>query len=168
MLYETDLEHSHPDFARDTILKDEIVDGYRIVTIINHDTQEKEVWYMYLESATIVEEGIAATSTAENFASTSETIVPTDTASTTQEGALVLGTTTTVSSTTQQPVLNLLKQTWKKYYGKELALSPGLLVIEIQQQEELDRLEDIDTVPNFASDTIKRIKGVLEIPFSFK
>ena len=39
VLYDTDLLHMHPDFARDTILKDETFDGIRVVTIVAHQVR---------------------------------------------------------------------------------------------------------------------------------
>lgn len=44
-LYETPVEHEHPDFARDTILKDKSDDNVRVISIINGDTNAREIWY---------------------------------------------------------------------------------------------------------------------------
>ncbi len=45
VIYETPVEHEHPDFTRDTILKDKSDDNVRVVSIINADTNNKEIWY---------------------------------------------------------------------------------------------------------------------------
>lgn len=45
VLYDTPTEHEHPDFTRDTILKDKSDDNIRVVSIINSDTNNKELWY---------------------------------------------------------------------------------------------------------------------------
>lgn len=47
VLYETptSLTHVHPDFARDTFLKDTIKDSLHVVNIINNDSTHKEIWY---------------------------------------------------------------------------------------------------------------------------
>ncbi len=45
VLYETPVLHQHPDFSRDTILKDKSDEGVRVVSIINSDTNITEIWY---------------------------------------------------------------------------------------------------------------------------
>ena len=50
VLYESVIEHSHPDFARDIVLKDQSDDGVRVVNIINSDTGVNEIWYTTLDS----------------------------------------------------------------------------------------------------------------------
>jgi hypothetical protein len=45
VLYETPVIHPHPDFVRDTILKDKSDEGVRVVSIINSDTNINEIWY---------------------------------------------------------------------------------------------------------------------------
>lgn len=50
VLYETPVIHPHPDFVRDTILKDTSDDGVRVVSIINSDTNNNEIWYTTLEN----------------------------------------------------------------------------------------------------------------------
>lgn len=49
VLYETSVAHEHPDFARDTILKDKSDDGVRVVNIINSDTSANEIWYTTID-----------------------------------------------------------------------------------------------------------------------
>lgn len=144
VLYENVVTHVHPDFTRDTILKDEIIDGVRIVTIINSETKEKEVWYMYLDGLTD---------------DTKSATLATSTEGTTTALALISEASTTVATAT--PVIDLLKHVWKKYLGKDLDVSSSDLLASIKQQEEEQFIDQIDTPPNFASDTIKMIKGVL-------
>jgi hypothetical protein len=46
VLYETPGElRAHPDFTRDSILKDKSDDNVRVVNIINSDTNNREIWY---------------------------------------------------------------------------------------------------------------------------
>lgn len=47
VLYDTpsSLTHAHPDFARDTFLKDTTKDSVHVVNIINNDSTHKEIWY---------------------------------------------------------------------------------------------------------------------------
>lgn len=49
VLYETPVIHEHPDFARDTVLKDKSDDGIRVVNIINGDTNANEIWYTTID-----------------------------------------------------------------------------------------------------------------------
>jgi hypothetical protein len=157
VLYDTDVVHVHPDFARDTILKDEIIDGMRIVTIINNDTNTKEVWYMPLEIMTEMATSTLTGTTTELSLATSS-FVQLGIASTTEVNAsgteLSEGTTTKIV-----PLVNLLKKTWKKYEGDDLTLSTTELAAEIEKQEEEKKQEEIILFPDFASDTIKTIKG---------
>lgn len=50
VLYETPVIHPHPDFVRDTILKDKSDEGLRVINIINSDTNNNEVWYTTIET----------------------------------------------------------------------------------------------------------------------
>jgi hypothetical protein len=50
VLYETVIVHEHPDFSRDTILKDKTDDGVRVVNIINSDTNANEIWYTTVDT----------------------------------------------------------------------------------------------------------------------
>jgi hypothetical protein len=164
VLYETVLTHSHPDFARDTILKDEILDGVRVVTIINSETKSEEIWYMYLDdeevsnaSSTVLltEANQIASSTVES-SSTQPTL---DAASTT----VVISSTTDAVATTSLEVpqiLNLLKNKWKKYEGKNATLGTAELVLDIKKLDVVAEEEALDMLPDFASDTIKKIKGL--------
>ena len=171
VLYDSPLEYSHPDFARDTILKDEIIDGVRIVTIVNSDTTKEEVWYMYLEEE-------VATSTRESASSTLESSTSTLFSSTTESSLLVKGATqnttqdTSVSSTTTPSTLMststsiikpvIQKNIWFKFEGKAKGMSGQELREHIKKndEEKLDPTER-DRVPDFSVDVIKRIKGTL-------
>lgn len=151
VLYESELNHMHPDFARDTILKDEIVSGYRIVTIINNDTKEKEIWYISvgdMASSTELDVVVASTITLSDTHATTSTSLSNATST--------LGSTTTIKS----PVLDLLKHVWKKYVGTDLNIGSGSLIEEIKKQEVLADIEKVTIIPDFASDTIKKMKGV--------
>jgi hypothetical protein len=153
VLYETELSHSHPDFARDTILKDEIIDGIRIVTIINSENSLHEIWYMYLDDATSTD----ATSTVTTSTSTEgETVLATTTASTTLTSVDEQATST---ASTTPVAANLLKRTWKKYLGTDLSVGTQVLIEAIKKQELIEQLDQEERMPDFASDTIKRMKG---------
>jgi hypothetical protein len=154
VLYNTEIEHTHPDFSRDTILKDETVDGIRMVTIINNDTNEQEIWYMLVEESAVSSTSVVATST---DVSTSSPLVASSTAELLHDGSSTLDATSTVI---QAPILEVLKHTWKKYTGKDLTIATAQLVEEIKKQEESEKIGELDILPDFASDTIKRMKGV--------
>jgi hypothetical protein len=159
VLYDTDTVHVHPDFARDTILKDEIIDGMRIVTIINNDTNVQEIWYMSLEFVTATSSDFLATSTLSTSLSSQEgsssvLLLTAATSSNEEDTSLIKSTTTKII-----PLANLLKNGWKKYIGENISLSTTDLVVEIKKQEEAEKAEEIAMIPDFASDTIKRIKG---------
>lgn len=168
VLYETSVAHTHPDFARDTILKDEILDGVRVVTIINNDTLQQEVWYMNLDVfnsiGTTTEVLVVSTTSLTDALSTStqDLIV----GSSSQEGKIdthssstvIVGTSTNATST----ALDLLKRSWKKYEGKDMTLATQAIVEEIKKQEVeeiIKKIEETNALPDFASDTIKRMKG---------
>ncbi len=165
VLYESTLEHAHPDFKRDTILKDEVVDGMRIVTIINNDNNREEVWYMYLEDevATSTLETASSTllmSTSTEVASTSDSalFVPDTSNDVTSSSTEIASSTATSSVPFIKPVIQ--KNTWLKFDGKVNGISGHELYIEIKKldQEKLDPKERSRT-PDFTLDTIKRIKG---------
>lgn len=174
VLYESTLAHIHPDFARDTILKDEIVDGVRVVTIINNETKMQEVWYMYLETATSTL--LVGASTTDNGTTTDALLLSSSTLGTSTENVsqhLVLDGSTTLDSnatTTALPVVDLLRHTWKKFEVKNITLiSTAELVETIKKKEIEDKKkeeekikieEEKDVLPDFASDTIKKMKGV--------
>jgi hypothetical protein len=164
VLYESDMEHMHPDFARDTILKDEIIDGIRIVTIINNDTKEKEIWYMVLEASDTASSTLSvSTSTLEIASSTEVSSTSAVLNSSSTDTSLIMDASSTASTTLEiikTPVVDLLKNKWKKYTGKDITISTAQLVVEIKQQEESEKIEELDILPDFATDTIKRMKGV--------
>ncbi len=173
VLYDSPLEYSHPDFVRDTILNDVTVDGMRLVTIINNETNEEETWYMYLDEGTevatstsdiIATTTIAVTSTSTtttlgNEASTStatdiaidqqsETVTEVATSSiltdvATSSSEGVLATTTATSTPVIVPVTP--KNKWFKLEKKEqwVALSPRELVEEIKRTDK-EKLEEKD------------------------
>lgn len=134
VVYEGTTEYSHPDFRRDTILKDETVDGMRLVTIINSETGEEEIWYMYLDeeevtpiaSSTIVSASTtldgfdSASSTQKHASSTKEKEdkgLHNEHASTTEDFATTtdITATTTVTATTSAKITPVIpKQKWFK------------------------------------------------------
>ena len=165
VLYETVMTHEHPDFARDTILKDEVVDGMRVLTIINNETKLQEVWYMHIDT-TASTTGVGVTTSSTTDASST----PTLTASTTEgSGALTqqivtqdASSTGTSTSMIPIPVIDPLLNKWKKYDGKDTTIATKTIVEEIKKQEAealIDAQAVADTLPNFASDTVKRMKG---------
>lgn len=167
VLYETTLSHVHPDFARDTILKDEIVDGVRVLTIINNDTKLEEIWYMYLEDGASTSYTPIATSTIGTSTLPSVIASSTEGTTTQESSSYVLqsnGTTSPESNASSTlSVVDLLKRTWKKYEGKETSLPASEIVEEIKKQEEQEKIKEEeakDILPDFASDTLKRMKGV--------
>ena len=180
VLYETALEHTHPDFARDTILKDEIVDGVRIVTIINNETNAEEIWYMVLEEAvatststldvasstiattTEVLVGLGATST--DATSTQQQLENSTVHSTTSDSLITASGTESGATSTEPVVVDLLVRKWKKFSGDIAIAEVALLVQAIKQQELLEKEGGVatsteDMLPDFALDIIKRIKG---------
>lgn len=50
VLYETPVVHPHPDFVRDTLLREKIDDGVRVINIINSDTNNSEIWYTTVDA----------------------------------------------------------------------------------------------------------------------
>lgn len=170
VLYETALSHAHPDFARDTILKDETIDGIRIVTIINNDTNEEEVWYMILEESTTVSTGTLEASTSTLATSTELSVSSTSEQSLVMEGtstsllSTATGTESVASSTQTSVVVDVVTRKWKKYIGKEKPVGVTFLVeaIRKQEQDEKDGKTATSTeerLPDFALDTIKKIRG---------
>jgi hypothetical protein len=162
VLYETVVMHVHPDFTRDTILKDEIIDGVRVVTIINNDTMMQEVWYMRLEENVVATTTLnEATSTQIIEGSSSQDVLN---VSTTSSNSSSTSTDSSTSTSTRPiiPVVDLLKQQWKKFEGKDVTLATHSIVEEIKKQEVdeiIKKIEEENALPNFASDTIKRMKG---------
>jgi hypothetical protein len=182
VLYETVMTHEHPDFARDTILKDEVVEGMRVLTIINNETLQQEVWYMHIDTTTL--DGTASTTstidtTASSTLDASSTLVTASTThsssteSTAQTSNQLLtqeiastGTSTEVMTTgttsSTSPLRIVTPPKWKRYDGKDATIATALIVDEIKKQEALAVIEAqvvADALPNFALDTVKRMKG---------
>lgn len=167
VLYEEVLTHVHPDFARDTILKDEIVDGIRVLAIINNETKLEEIWYMYLEEGTSTAAlplGVATSTEATSTEATSTSVryIALEESGTSSPGT---ATGTQEASTTDTiKVVNLLKRTWKKYESVgEVKLTQTELIEAIKEQEtkEVEKKKEEELViPNFASDTVKLMKGL--------
>lgn len=191
VLYDSTLEYSHPDFVRDTILKDETIDGVRLVTIINNETNEEEVWYMYLDEE--ITEDALTTSATSTIASSTTLLenATTSTSTTTPEVILPLTATTTevemasssmatstdmatstTASTTPKITPVIPKNKWFKLEKKEVwvELSPRELVEEIkkvdkeklaEREDEEKEKEKEDRLPDFAKDILRKIKGTL-------
>ena len=182
VLYETVMTHEHPDFARDTILKDEVVEGMRVLTIINNETLQQEVWYMHIDTTTL--DGTASTTSATDVTAsstldasstlvTASTTHSSSTESTAQTSNQLLtqeiastGTSTEVMTTgttsSTSPLRVVTPPKWKKYDGKDTTIATALIVDEIKKQEALAVIEAqvvADALPNFALDTVKRMKG---------
>lgn len=177
VLYDSTLEYTHPDFTRDTILNDETIDGVRLVTIINNETNEEEIWYMYLEEEVAqatttldMASTTVATTTDATGTSTQEIIAPPIEATSTVDISTSTATTTDVIATTTATTTALIvpvvpKNKWFKLEKKEAwsTLSPREIVQEIKKEEKEDMKQELeqDRLPNFAKDLIKRIKGAL-------
>ncbi len=185
VLYDSTLEYTHPDFTRDTILNDETIDGVRLVTIINNETNEEETWYMYLEEEVAratttldIATTTVATTTDVTGTSTQEIIVlpvePIEATSTIDIATSTTATTTDVTATTTATTTALIapvvpKNKWFKLEKKEewVSLSARELVSEIKKNDKEEIKEEVkvekveDRLPDFARDLIKRIKGAL-------
>lgn len=165
VLYETVMTHEHPDFARDTILKDEVVDGMRVLTIINNETKLQEVWYMHIDTtASTTSEDVTASSTTDASSTPTLTASTTDGGSTLAQQIVTQDASSTGTSTpvVPIPVIDPLLNKWKKYDGKDTTIATKIIVEEIKKQEAeavIDAQAVADTLPNFASDTVKRMKG---------
>lgn len=160
VLYDTPFIHEHPDFARDTILKDETAGGIRILTIINNETNVQEIWYMYLEDATTTDE--LATSTEEVASTTVQ--VSTSTIIIPESDATSTNSTTTVASSTPRIKPVIPKNIWLKFEGERReGISGETFAREIRKtDEEKNKSEEEkkNELPDFAIDIIKRVKGV--------
>ena len=146
VLYETALNHAHPDFARDTILKDETKSNFRIVTLINNESKVEEIWYLRLKES-------EASSSVFSVSSTTPAL---SFATGTSEGA-------TTSSSSEVANITKISQVvfrWKRLISETIPTTLDEILLAIAHQEALDESMD-DTLPNFASDTIKRMKGLL-------
>ncbi len=171
VLYETTLMHAHPDFARDTILKDETIGDMRIVTIVNSETKLEEIWYMYLDTTvsatgTVILDSTstAVDSNATTTSGTTTTKMITHSASegTTTQSVTVEGTTTTSTTAPSiRPVVQ--KNVWIKFEGtRKEGVSLVMFAQEIRKTDEqklLNEEEKKRQLPDFALDIIKRIKG---------
>jgi hypothetical protein len=179
VMFQSTISHEHPDFARDTILKDEVVDGVRILTIINSDTNKEEIWYMQANDS-LAE--VHATTTLQNSSTTSTVINDaTSTATSSNQFAhelfatssividssskeLVTATSATNTEAIQIQKNQQVKPVWKKYQGDITTfdtVQDVLVAIKKQEKKEV-LIEEVDTlkVPDFAVDIIKRIKGI--------
>lgn len=187
VLYDSPLEYTHPDFVRDTILKDETVDGVRLVTIINNETNEEEIWYMYLDdevvtsSSTDLAVEVATTSLAtstsmvtavattsiENIAQTATTSELLFASSTQAVTTFSTSTDIATSSSSTVPVITpvIPKNKWFKLEKREAwaSLSAKELVEEIKKEDkkEVEEKKKEDRLPDFALDVIRKIKGAL-------
>ena len=160
VLYETSITHEHPDFKRDTILQDEIVDGIRIIRIINNDTNEEEVWYMYVEETYATSTVNTSSSTNISNSTTSENVINESSTSTSigTSSQAITGTSTVVLVSTSSEIIKpiVVKNKWLKFDG-DISGEKGisLLVKEIKEQEE--KKEYI--LPDFTKDLIRKIGG---------
>ncbi len=165
VFYETTVTHMHPDFARDTILKDEIIDGVRVVTIINSDTKQEEIWYMMLEQVPVPQVPLSSSATT-TATTTAETSTTTDFSTSSSSEVVTSTTSSTSPPLVQQESVNLLVKTWKKFEPKSTPEVNGDqtslqdVVKEIKEKEEKIFIEEITSIPNFEKDTIKKMKGV--------
>lgn len=185
VLYEGKQAHEHPDFSRDTILSDETIDDMRIVTIINNDTNEEEIWYMYLditgtstvstasstepaEIATSTLTSATSTLTLETHATSSPVTQSLETSTTTATSTEVVQKATTtvdgIQNTEITPVLP--RNVWFKWKGKGEVLGETIsareLVDVIKKADEviLDKEKKESRLPDFSVDLLKQIKGV--------
>lgn len=155
VLYETPLTHEHPDFKRDTILQDEVVNGIRVLRIINNDTNKEEVWYMHPEEATSTSL-LTASTTAPGSDNATTTNSLSDTSNATD--TVKQGTTTADILPSPDRVIkpSMQKNVWMKLESDETsAKGTEALVKEIQKQEERQEF----MIPDFSKDFIKKIQG---------
>lgn len=165
VLYETVIVHAHPDFKRDTILKDVTVDGIRLVTLINSDNNKEEVWYMHLD--TDVAESVAtstallATTTLLVEATTTATgteLIQTTTSTTTSATSAAVG----IATSTEKTKYVVPKNKWLKWEGLLLKdMASERIIEEIRKQEKLLTEDNKLEEPDFSLDIIKRIKGTI-------
>lgn len=162
VLYEGTIIHTHPDFTRDTILKDETVDGVRVVTIINSETSLEEIWYMYLDDVVSSSDATSMTLKASSTLNSSSTIEILSTATTSSTTDMLASTTiVSASSTFTTPINPLIKNVWKKHEGilPRAGYATSELVKEIKKQDLKEDEETKEALPNFSLDIIKRMKG---------
>lgn len=170
VIYETTVAHPHPDFTRDTILKDEEEGGVRILTIINNETKREEVWYMYLDTASSSTEisssteMVVATSSLSATSSSFEKLITPETSSTTSLSEEIASTSSSLiygTSTSIRPVMP--RMVWYKFEGKASGKSLSEIVLEIKIIDK-ERLEppEVDRVPDFTKDTLISIRGAVD------
>ncbi len=169
VLYETPIVHIHPDFNRDTILQDEVIEGVRIIRIINIDTNKEETWYMYLEKNSLIGASTTVTSSTGTQLAPEEKFSEGSISATVSETeAIILSTTTETSIvgiSTTTVIREKNKNTWFKYEGD--AITPTVSDIadfeklKIIEKDSVDEKIDVvlDLLPDFISERIKRIKG---------
>jgi hypothetical protein len=157
VLYETIVEHIHPDFERDTILEDVTVGDVRIVRLKNSDTDKEEVWYMYPEatsssattietaSGTVLVTGAASTTTPAEISSTTSVI----------SEDIILATSTATSSVASTLIQ---KNSWYKL-NRALPKDGSIeqILDLIKEEEKRKKLP----LPDFKKDEIKSIKGTV-------
>lgn len=163
VLFDSTQAHPHPDFARDTILKDETVNDMRIVHLINSENSQEEIWYMYLDDATSTE--TVATSSDIVASSTEGTttlvVIP---ALTTQEIASTTSSSTesVATSSVVTPRIKPVspKNVWMRFTAaKAEGLSGAALAELIRAIDDKKNESVLDDTPDFAVDVIKGIKG---------
>jgi hypothetical protein len=171
VLYESPLLHTHPDFARDTILSDETVSGMRILGIVNSETNKEEIWYMYLDIASSTDEISVELHTASTTDVATSTILIAATSTLVIEGVTstkqttnITGDATTSASSSElrskmiKPVLP--KNIWMKFEGKRKeGMSLTAFARHIRKLDEDRILKKYREMPDFSLDIIKRIKG---------
>lgn len=187
VLYETTFLHEHPDFSRDTILKDETIGGMRIVTLINSETNLEEIWYMYLAEVvqtassstllTATSTQVSATGTTSNSSNSMptlekvESVMQNEIQKNAEEAPLISsGTSTSVSSTTLDIATSstqieyvIQKNTWRKFEGihdKKIsgaALAETIRTLDEKKMNSKDQLKR--EKPDFTIDFIRKIKG---------
>jgi hypothetical protein len=127
-----------------------------VLTIINNETKQQEIWYMHLEANATSTSVVSLTESSSSLALASSTDV---TGTTT-----TIDTSSTTSSTAKNaPVVDLLNTKWKKYEPKDPTIIETKTIVEEIQKQEVEAVVDAqvikDTLPDFAVDTIKRMKG---------
>ncbi len=176
VLYEGTTIHTHPDFTRDTILKDETLSNIRIVTLINNDNLREEIWYMYLDTLLVSNQEASSTlvlSTSTESTSTQKSIpikeeltyyeIGTTTKSTSTTTNIISETTTVIASSSSSLSIKptMQKNVWFKFDGK----SQGLLgeeLVRLIQKIDTNKLnsQNEKRSPDFSIDIVKKIKGL--------
>lgn len=157
VLYETIVEHIHPDFERDTILEDVTVGDVRIVRLKNSDTDKEEVWYMYPDATSSPVTTLDVGSSTMFSTSSLEVISQTNISSTTDH----------VSEATATPILATASSSMDRIVQKNIwyKLNRALpkdgsieqIINLIKEEEKRKKL----IIPDFKEDVIKSIKGMI-------